>query len=158
MDVVSDMFLHHWELEFSELDQTQGHHLLPTTVSASGCQLPPCGPKVSPVTKQPFWFPISPCQQAPLLLASSNYNSWQTNGILQFLVCINFPLFPHFVFSTIQVLLESMFPGIECSVHADKTLLIPFIDCLLIFLFINCCLSVAYWLSMPVTHPPGDNL
>jgi len=26
VDVVPDMFLHHWALEFSELSQTQEHH------------------------------------------------------------------------------------------------------------------------------------
>lgn len=76
------------------------------------------------VTKQPFWLPISSACQAPLLLASSNYNFDKLMEFCSF--CLyKLSLFPPFVFSTIQVLLESMFPGIECSVHADKTFPIP---------------------------------
>ena len=49
--------------------------------------------------------------------------------------------FPHFVVSTIQVLLESMLPAIECSVHSDKTLLYSFYR---LFTDYFCLLIVVY--------------
>ena len=79
VDVVSCMFLHPWELEFSELYQFQGHHqsvskqYLLATVSQNLMF-----PRSPLVTKQPFWTQSIHACQEPLLLSRANPSTWQT--------------------------------------------------------------------------------
>ena len=75
-DVVSDTFLHPWELEFSELYQTQGHRQLFSNqylLAAASCNLMVSGSPL--VTTQPFQTPTNPCLASTLTSSSSNPNS-----------------------------------------------------------------------------------
>ena len=95
VDVVSDVFLHPWESEFSELYQFQGHHqsvskqyLLATTSQNLMFSRSPL------VTKQPFWTQSIHACQEPLHLFSAIPSPWQTTFVILVFACIS-PL--HFV-------------------------------------------------------------
>ena len=121
--MVSDTFLPHWELEFSELYQTQGHQQpfsKQNLIAAASCNL--LVSRSPLVTMPPLQTPTNPGLTSASLLTRSNYHSWQTTHVI-----VQF--FPLLATLTLQsggtqpkCCLNLCLPGYSLQFVSDKTL------------------------------------